>query len=87
MQKALLDWRMLHPVSGVRQTVIPPPGWRAPKDWTQYMQRLEDLQPHTNIGMVPSEGILRSLDWMHGESGRLIYNCEPYPLLGGGLCK
>ena len=26
------------------------------------------------------------LDWMHGETGRLIYDCEPW-LLQGGLCK
>jgi len=27
------------------------------------------------------------LDWQYGENGRLIYNCEPYRWLGGGLCK
>jgi len=27
------------------------------------------------------------LDFQHGEAGRLIYDCEPYSILGGGLCK
>ena len=36
---------------------------------------------------MPPPGAVRPLDWMHGEGGRLIYDCEPYDLLGGGLCK
>jgi hypothetical protein len=36
---------------------------------------------------MPPADTLRALDWMHGESGRLIYNCEPYSFIGGGLCK
>ena len=27
------------------------------------------------------------LDYQHGEAGRLIYDCEPYSFLGGGLCR
>ena len=36
---------------------------------------------------LPPADALRVLDWMHGENGRLIYDCEPYALVGGGLCK
>ncbi len=27
------------------------------------------------------------IDWQHGEAGRLIYDCEPVQLLGGGACR
>ncbi len=26
------------------------------------------------------------LDWQHGEQGRVIYDCEPYTIIGGGFC-
>ncbi len=31
-------WRAQSPVNPVRNSLVPPPGWRAPKDWTQYIQ-------------------------------------------------
>ena len=65
--------------------LVPPPGWRAPRDWARYPVALEDLQETPAPGMPPPEGI-RPLDWQHGEAGRLIYDCEPWQLLGGGLC-
>ena len=86
MSEALQRWRSLYPIAGTRSTLVPPPGWRAPKDWAGYPVPLEDLQPSPAIGMPPKYA-LPGLDWMHGEQGRLIYNCEPYPLLGGGLCQ
>ena len=46
---------------------------------------LEELQDEAAPGMPPP-GTLRPLDWLHGENGRLIYDCEPW-LLRGGLCK
>lgn len=79
-------WRMRYPVSGTRHELVPPPGWRAPRDWTGYPIPLTDLQDQPAPGMAPGFAI-RPLDWQHGESGRLIYDCEPYPMLGGGLCK
>ena len=36
---------------------------------------------------MPPAHALVPLDWQHGEAGRLIYNCEPYRLIGGGLCR
>jgi len=79
-------WRSLHPVAGTRVELMPPPGWRAPLDWAGYPVPLDQLQPQAAPGMPPAHTLI-PLDWQHGEAGRSIYNCEPYRLLGGGLCK
>jgi arylsulfatase A-like enzyme len=79
-------WRTLYPVAGTRSELVPPPGWRAPKDWAGYPVPIDQLQDEPAPGMPPADA-LRVLDWMHGENGRLIYDCEPYALVGGGLCK
>ncbi len=86
MAEAIHYWRTLYPVAGLRNELVPPPGWRAPKDWAAYPQALSDLQDAPAGGMPPPYA-LPALDWQHGEAGRLIYNCEPYKLIGGGLCK
>ena len=86
LSKEIHHWRALYPASGTRAELVPPPGWRAPKDWATYPQPLEALQDEPAPGMPP-KGTLAPLDWQFGENGRLIYNCEPYRLLGGGLCK
>ncbi|MBW2231952.1 MAG: sulfatase-like hydrolase/transferase [Deltaproteobacteria bacterium] len=85
MAAAIHQWRTLYPVAGTRAELVPPPGWRAPKDWAGYPIPLEELQDEPAPGMPPSNA-LRPLDWMHGEAGRLIYDCEPW-ILQGGLCK
>ncbi len=79
-------WRTLYPVSGTRHELVPPPGWRAPKDWSTYPRSVEETQDVPAPGMPPAYA-LPALDWQHGEAGRLIYNCEPYEFLGGGICK
>ena len=76
MSKAISEWRALHPVSGTRSVLIPPPGWRAPKDWASYPRPLENLQDDTTMGLVPSELYLRILDMQHGQRGRLMYGCS-----------
>ena len=76
MSKAISEWRALHPVSGTRSVLIPPPGWRAPKDWASYPRPLENLQDDTTMGLVPSELYLRILDMQHGQRGRLMYACS-----------
>jgi arylsulfatase A-like enzyme len=86
MAAAIHDWRMMYPVSGTRTELVPPPGWRAPRDWASYPIPLDRLQSEPAPGMPPGYAI-RPLDWQHGEGGRLIYDCEPYSWLGGGLCK
>ena len=80
------SWRMMYPVAGTRHELVPPPGWRAPRDWVDYPIPTEQLQEHPAPGMPPAEAI-RVLDLQHGEAGRLIYDCEPWDALGGGLCK
>ncbi len=86
MSAEIQRWRSLYPIAGTRSTLVPPPGWRGPKDWAGYPIPLEDLQTEAASGMPPRYA-LPGLDWMHGEQGRLIYNCDPWPLLGGGLCR
>ncbi|MGI9273795.1 MAG: sulfatase-like hydrolase/transferase [Endozoicomonas sp.] len=86
ISKEIHYWRTLYPASGTRAELVPPPGWRAPKDWTSYPQSMQALQEAGAPGMPPAHAI-RPLDWQHGEAGRLIYNCEPVKVLGGGLCR
>jgi arylsulfatase B len=76
------NWRALYPVSGTRSTLVPPPGWRAPLDWATYPVPIKDLQSNPAPGMPPP-GAERTLDYMHGERGRLIYDCKPKWWLGG----
>ena len=83
---AIHYWRTLYPVSGTRSELVPPPGWRAPKDWATYPIPLDQLQDEPALGLPPPFAI-RPLDWQHGEAGRLIYDCEPIPWLGGGVCR
>ena len=83
---AIHQWRQRYPVAGTRGELVPPPGWRAPRDWTAYPIALEALQATPAPGMPPPEAV-RPLDWQHGEAGRLIYDCDPVALVGGGLCK
>ena len=79
-------WRTLYPVAGTRSELVPPPGWRAPLDWVSYPRSIDETQSEPAPGMPPPYA-LKPLDWQHGEAGRLIYNCEPYKYIGGGLCK
>jgi len=86
MSDAIGRWRLLYPVAGTRSELVPPPGWRAPRDWAGYPVPMEDLQGQPAPGMPPPYA-LRALDWMHGEAGRLIYDCEPRSFVKGGLCR
>ena len=84
MAERIRNWRALHPIHGTRSYLVPPPGWRAPKDWATYPRPLEFLQADPAPGMPPP-GVERILDLQHGERGRLIYDCESKWYLGG-LC-
>ena len=86
LAKEIHHWCSLHPASGTRAELMPPPGWRAPKDWATYPIPLQELQDQAATGMPPKHALI-VLDWQYGENGRLIYNCEPYRMLGGGLCR
>jgi arylsulfatase A-like enzyme len=86
MTGAILEWRRLRPAAGARHGITPPPGWRAPLDWTDYPRPVESLQCDASIGIAP-EFALPILDYRHGDAGRVRYDCEPYPFLEGGLRK
>jgi arylsulfatase B len=86
LSEEVVRWRALHPIGGTPRGIVPPPGWRAPRDWATYPIPVEDLLDEPAPGMAPP-ALRRVLDWQHGEQGRVIYDCEPYPILGGGLCK
>ena len=86
LSREIRYWRSLYPVSGTRSELVPPPGWRAPKDWSTYPRPLEQLQDGP-APPIPPPYAMKPLDWQYGENGRLLYNCEPYRWAGGGLCK
>ena len=75
LARAITHWRALYPVSGTRSVLIPPPGWRPPKDWATYPRPLDELQEKETLGMAPTESIQRILDMQHGQRGRLVYSC------------
>lgn len=83
LSRAIYDWRALHPVNGTHNYLVPPPGWRAPKDWATYPRPLDELQEEPAPGMAPSELLKRALDAQHEERGRLVYDCAPKWWLGG----
>jgi hypothetical protein len=66
----------MYPINGTRSKLAPPPGWRPPLDWASYPRPLDQLQAKPSIGAVPSESIMRVLDYQHGERGRLVYDCD-----------
>jgi len=73
--KALNKWRAQHPITGLRNNMVPPPGWRGPLDWAQYPMALTMLQDKTAAGVPPAIA-RRPLDFQLGEKGRLIYDCQ-----------
>lgn len=87
MTNSIRDWRALYPISGTRGQLMPPPGWRAPKDWAAYPVPLEELQEAPATGMPPTKQIERLLDMQHGERGRLSYDCQPKWWLAGVCLK
>ena len=72
MAKAIEEWRGIHPSNGIRQKLVPPPGWSAPLDWASYPRKDEELQDAEAWGMAPTEFIKKLLDFQDRE--RLIYD-------------
>ncbi len=83
MAERILEWRSLHPINGIRGRVSAPPGWHPPKDWADYPRAAETLQSEPASSMAPSRIIEHTLDYMHGDRGRIIYDCEPVMGVGG----
>jgi arylsulfatase B len=83
LSKEIFDWRALYPVNGTHNELVPPPGWRAPKDWASYPIPIDQLQEDPAPGMAPTPMIKRLLDFLSGERGRLLYDCAPKWWLGG----
>ena len=81
LANAILDWRALHPINGVRAKMAPPPGWRAPIDWADYPRSLQSLQKNPAPTMAPTAVIEEILDRQHGRRGRVIYDCDRGPEL------
>lgn len=81
LAEAILDWRGLHPISGLRSKMAPPPGWRAPNDWADYPRSLESLQSSSAPTMAPNPIIEEILDRQHGRRGRVTYDCDRGPEL------
>ena len=75
MANKIREWRALHPISGIRAQLVPPPGWRAPKDWTSYTIPIEDLQEDASLGFGAHAHQI--LDYLIKDHGRIIYDCKP----------
>ncbi len=74
LAQKIRDWRAIYPINGTRSQLMPPPGWRAPKDWADYPRPLDALQDKAAPGMPPP-GMEHMLDRQLGERGRLLYDC------------
>ncbi len=74
LAKKIRDWRAIYPINGTRSKLMPPPGWRAPRDWAEYPRPLDSLQDEAAPG-TPPPNTIHWLDQNIGERGRLIYGC------------
>ena len=84
LAQEIRDWRALYPMAGIRSQLAPPPGWRAPKDWSTWPRPSDSLRSEYARGMAPGHA-RKILDRQLGERGRLIYDCEP-SWLAAGFC-
>ena len=66
------EWRATGPINAVRNSLVPPPGWRAPKDWATYIRPEQQLQSrYASELLEPDPEADRAL----GQMGRLNYDC------------
>ena len=85
LAKKIRNWRAIYPINGTRSKLMPPPGWRAPKDWAEYPRPLDSLQDASAPG-TPPPGLMPYLDAAIGERGRLTYDCDTLVDVGD-VCK
>ena len=56
----------------MRNSLVPPPGWRAPRDWATYIRPEQQLQSrYASELLEPDPEADRAL----GQMGRLNYDC------------
>ena len=75
MAEKIRNWRALHPIAGTRTLLVPPPGWRAPKDWATYTIPIKELQNDASLGFGAHAHQI--LDSYLKDHGRIIYDCKP----------
>ena len=75
MAEKIRNWRALHPIAGTRTLLVPPPGWRAPKDWSTYTIPKDKLQNDASLGFGAHAHQI--LDSYLKDQGRIIYDCKP----------
>ena len=75
MAEKIRNWRALHPIAGTRTLLVPPPGWRAPKDWATYTIPINELQNDASLGFGAHAHQI--LDSYLKDHGRIIYDCKP----------
>jgi len=66
------EWRATGPINAVRNSLVPPPGWRAPKDWADYIRPEEQLQKVLAETLVDDD---IEADKALGHKGRMKYDC------------
>jgi len=72
MAKKIRKWQAQHPINGVRVSLAPHPGWRAPKDYAVSVIPTEELQEdYLNSYISGMRG--KILQKRHGDKGRLAY--------------
>jgi len=72
MAKKIREWRAQHPINGVRVSLAPNPGWRAPKDYAVSVIPADELQKdYLNSYTSGMRG--KILQKRHGDKGRLAY--------------
>ena len=74
MAEKIRNWRALHPIAGTRTLLVPPPGWRAPKDWSTYTIAKDELQNDASLGFGAHAHQI--LDFYLKDHGRIIYDCK-----------
>ena len=75
MAEKIRNWRALHPIAGTRTLLVPPPGWRAPIDWSTYTISKDELQNDASLGFGAHAHQI--LDSYLKDHGRIIYDCKP----------
>jgi len=72
MAKKIRKWQAQHPINGVRVSLAPHPGWRAPNDYALSVIPTEALQEdYLNSYISGLRG--KILQKRHGDKGRLAY--------------